>query len=75
MPTKAQVIDIIERTVRTFIAAVSAVMLSAATGITDWTTLRAAGFAALVSGMSAVLGLLTVNANEDPASVSVIKHN
>lgn len=75
MPTKAQVLDIAERALRTFIATVSATMLSAAAGVTDWTTLRAAGFGALAAGLSAVLGLLTVHANDDPTNVSVIKHD
>ena len=75
MPTKAQLLDIAERAVRTFIATVSATMLSAAAGVTDWTTLRAAGFGALAAGLSAVLGLATTHANDDPHNVSVIRHD
>ena len=75
MPTKAQLLDIFERCVRTFIATVGAQMTSAAAGITDWTTMRAAGFGALAAGMSAVLGLVTVHANSDPTNVSVIQRD
>jgi len=75
MMTKAQVLDVAERAVRTFIATVSATMLSAAAGVTDWTTLRAAGFAALAAGLSAVLGLVTAHANDDPTNVSVIRRD
>ena len=75
MPTKAQALDIAERALRTFIATVAAQMTTAAVGVTDWTTLRAAGFGAVAAGMSAVLGLLTVHANDDPNNVSIIQHD
>lgn len=75
MPTKAQLLDIVERAVRTFIVTVSAQMMTAAAGVTDWTTLRAAGFGAVAAGLSAVLGLVTVHANDDPTNVSVISHD
>ena len=75
MPTRAQLLDVAERAVRTFIATISATMLSAAAGVTDWTTLRAAAFGALAAGLSAVLGLATTNANNDPTNVSVIHHD
>jgi hypothetical protein len=75
MPTKAQLLDIAERCVRTFIATVSATMLSAAAGVTDWSTLRTAGFGALAAGLSAVLGLVTVHANDNPNNVSIISHD
>jgi hypothetical protein len=75
MPTKAQLLDICERATRTFIATVAAQMASAAAGIADWTTLRAAGFGAIAAGMSAVLGLVTANANDDPDNVSVIRRD
>lgn len=75
MPTKAQALDIAERALRTFIATVVAQMTVAAAGVSDWTTLRAAAFGAVAAGISAVLGLLTVHANDDPNNVSVIKHD
>ena len=75
MPTRAQLLDIAERAIRTFVATVAAQMTTAAVGVTDWTTLRAAGFGAVAAGMSAVLGLVTVHANDDPDNVSIIRHD
>lgn len=50
--------DLLERTVRTFIQAALAVLVTNVAGVTDIDTAKAAGLAALAAGFSAAIGLL-----------------
>jgi mevalonate pyrophosphate decarboxylase len=50
--------DLLERTIRTFIQAALAVLVTNVAGVTDLDTAKAAGLAALAAGFSAVVALV-----------------
>lgn len=74
IPTGAQLLDIAERMVRTFVQAALAVVATDLAGVTSVDGLRTVLVAGAAAGLAAVLGLLTVNGNDDPTNVSVIQH-
>jgi hypothetical protein len=74
IPTRAQLLDIAERMVRTFIQAALAVIATDLVGVTSVDGLRTVLVAGAAAGLAAVLGLVTLNSNDDPTNVSVVRH-
>lgn len=61
--------DLLERVIRTFIQAALAVLVTNVAGVTDVSTAKAAGLAAIAAGFSAVVALVAKQfGNPDDAS-------